>query len=100
MPFTYSTWGTSWGGAWATAWGGGSPPPPPPAVETRGGYGPPTKRKQRDFDEERREREQLREQIEAAVAPLKAKKAEVVQRSARQNVAPPKEHVRTPGTPV
>jgi hypothetical protein len=82
VPFTYSTWGTSWGGAWATAWGGGSPPPPPPAVEPRGGYGPPTKRKQRDFDEERRERDRLREQIEAAVAPLKAKKAEVVETAA------------------
>ena len=82
MPFTYSTWGTSWGSAWATAWGGGSPPPPPPAVETRGGYAPPTKRKQRDFDEERREREKLREEIEAAVSPLKAKKAEVVETAA------------------
>jgi hypothetical protein len=54
----------------------------PLVTETRGGYGPPTKRKQRDFDEERREREQLREQIQAAVAPLKAKKAEVVETAA------------------
>ena len=54
----------------------------PIVVETRGGYGPPTKRKQRDFDEERRERDRLREQIEAAVAPLKAKKAEVVETAA------------------
>lgn len=38
--------------------------------------------------------------LREAVAEQKAKKAEVVQRSARQNVAPPKEHVRTPGTPV
>jgi len=54
----------------------------PLVTETRGGYGPPEKRKQRDFDEERREREQLREQIKAAVAPLKAKKAEVVETAA------------------
>jgi hypothetical protein len=54
----------------------------PIAVEPRGGYGPPTKRKQRDFEEERREREKLREQIQAAVAPLKAKKAEVVETAA------------------
>jgi hypothetical protein len=38
--------------------------------------------------------------LKEATAEQKAKKAEVVQRSARQNVAPPKEHVRTPGTPV
>jgi len=55
---------------------------PEDVEQPRGGYGPPTKRKQRDFDEERRERNRLREQIEAAVAPLKAKKAEVVETAA------------------
>jgi len=38
--------------------------------------------------------------IREAVAEQKAKKAEAGQAAARQNVAPPKPHMRTPGTPV
>lgn len=56
----------------------GEPPPPPPVTDIRGGYGETRKRKQRDFEREKRERDELREAITAAVTPLKATKAEVV----------------------
>jgi hypothetical protein len=51
---------------------------PVPDVPSRGGLGPERKRKQRDFDQERRDREALRKIIERALDPIKASEAEVV----------------------
>lgn len=51
---------------------------PVPEVISRGGTGPERKRKQRDFELERREREALRKIIERALDPIKASEAEVV----------------------
>lgn len=53
------------------------PPPPPPVIEVRGGYAPPKKRKQRDFEQERRDREALRRFIEKVLEPIE-ESAEVV----------------------
>ena len=77
MPFTYGTWGTSWGTSWGLSWGGGTPPPP--VTVTGGSYGKPRKAKQREFRDERREREELRLLVEQAVNPIKAKAARVVE---------------------
>lgn len=57
----------------------GAPPPPPPVIETRGGYGPPQKRKQREFDDERQDRDELKALINRLVEPAKdAESAQVM----------------------
>lgn len=57
----------------------GGPPPPPPVIETRGGYGPPKKRQQREFENERRDRDELKALISRLVEPAKeADSAQVI----------------------
>jgi len=65
-----------------------APPPPPPAVETRGGYAPTRKRRQRDFEEERRDQEALRRVIERTLEPVRAEEAQVVTTSDAVAVLP------------
>ena len=52
---------------------------PQAATVTGGAYGKPRKVKQREFRDERREREELRLLVEQAVNPIKAKAARVVE---------------------
>jgi hypothetical protein len=52
---------------------------PQAATVTGGAYGKPRKAKQREFRDERREREELRLLVEQAVNPIKAKAARVVE---------------------
>jgi len=55
--------GNWWGAAIA-------PPPPPPVQQSRGGYGPRRRRpKQREFDDELRTKEDIRQRILAMIAP-------------------------------
>ena len=79
MGFAYNTWGTSWATSWGTSWGGGTPPPPVVTPTGDGDYLKPRKSKQREFRDERREREELRALVARAVDPIRAKSAQVVQ---------------------
>jgi len=79
MGFAYNTWGTSWATSWGTSWGGGTPPPPVVTPTGDGDYLKPRKARQREFIDERKEREELRLLVERAVDPIRAKSAQIVQ---------------------
>jgi hypothetical protein len=51
---------------------------PPTVFDSRGGYGPPKKRKQREFEDEKRQREQLKGLIAQVVDGVDSKSAQVV----------------------
>lgn len=65
----------------------GAPPPPPPVISGDGDYVKPRRLKQRNFKDERREREELRLMIERAVDPIRAKSAQVVETEAQDGTA-------------